>query len=208
MIAARAVILAAGTSSRAGTQKLLMDFRGRKLIEYPIAAAQAWNSLVVCGSEVERYLFGRCGVEVVRNDEPDRGMSHSLALANEIVAPELALIVLLGDKPLVRRSLIKSIASAARDNDVVYPVRGAVPGHPVMLSPRARRYIAGLPAGDTLRLLRDISELRQYAMQTSDPGATFDVDTIDDFAGAARISEGAAAFRVRAGLPASRRSSR
>jgi len=180
MIAARAVILAAGTSSRFGAQKLLADFHGRKMIEYPIAAAQPWNPLVVCGLEVEQYLLGRFDVEVLRNGEPARGMSHSLVLANGIVAVELALIVLLGDKPLVSRSLIESICTAAEDNDVVYPVREDVPGHPVVLSPRARRYIADLPAGDTLRLLRDNSDLRRHAVKTSDIGATFDVDSVDD----------------------------
>jgi molybdenum cofactor cytidylyltransferase len=193
MIAARAVILAAGTSSRFGAQKLLADFRGRAMIEYPIAAAQAWNPIVVCGAEVEQYLLGRAGdpstplrvtrrsdIELVRNDEPERGMSHSLALANRTVAAELSLIVLLGDKPFVSKSLIESLCAAAEDNDVVHPVREGVPGHPVVLSPRARRSIAGLPAGDTLRLLRDLPELRQCGIQTSDLGATFDVDTIAD----------------------------
>jgi molybdenum cofactor cytidylyltransferase len=179
MIAARAVILAAGTSSRFGKQKLLVDFHGRKLIEYPIAAAQAWNPIVVCGPKVEQYLLGRSDVEVLRNDEPARGMSHSLALANRIVAAELTLIVLLGDKPFVSRSLIESICAAAEDSDVVYPVREEVPGHPVALSPGARRYVDGLPDGDTLRLLRNRPELRERAMQTSDLGAVFDVDTID-----------------------------
>ena len=56
-------------------------------------------------------------------------------------------------------------------------MRDGVPGHPVALSPRARRYIDELPAGDTVRLLRDHAELRQLAMQTADLGAIFDVDT-------------------------------
>lgn len=178
MIVARAVILAAGTSSRVGKQKLLMDFRGRRLIEYPIAAAQPWNPLVVCGPEVEQYLLGRSDVELFGNDEPERGMSHSLMLANRIVAADLMLLVLLGDKPLVSRLLIESTGTAAEHADVTYPVREGVPGHPVALSPRARRYIEDLPAGDTVRLLRDRSDLKQRPMETSDLGAVFDVDTV------------------------------
>ncbi len=141
MISARAVILAAGTSSRMPKQKLLMEFRGRTLIEYPITAAHAWNPLVVCSAEVEQYLLNRPGIELLRNDEPERGMSHSLALANRIVAADLMLLVLLGDKPLVSRSLIESTCVAAQNADVTYPVHGGVPGHPVAFSPRARRYI-------------------------------------------------------------------
>ncbi len=182
MIAARAVILAAGTSSRVGRQKLLMEFRGRTLIEYAIAAAQAWEPLVVTGARVERYLAGRSDVTVLRNDRPELGMAHSLSLANRAISPESAIIVLLGDKPLVGAALIHAICRAPEEADLAYPVRAGIPGHPVVLSARARRCINALPPGDTLRLLRDRAELRQWAMPTEDDGAFFDVDTVEAFA--------------------------
>jgi molybdenum cofactor cytidylyltransferase len=181
MIPARAVILAAGTSSRVGKQKLLMNFRGRALIEYPIAAAQAWNPIVVAGPEVAAYLLGRSDVVVVRNDEPQLGMAHSLALADKLAESDAALIVLLGDKPLVSEELIQIICDAAADADVVYPLLDGVRGHPVRLSPRARRRIADLPPGDTLRTLSDRPDLRRSAVETTDRGATFDVDTLAEF---------------------------
>lgn len=182
MIAARAVILAAGTSSRVGRQKLLMEFRGRTLIEYPIAAAQAWEPIVVAGPEVARYLAGRSDVTVLRNDAPELGMKHSLSLANRAIGAECAMLVLLGDKPLIRASLIDAICRAPDDIDLAYPVRAGISGHPVALSPLARRFIDALPPGDTVRLLRDRAELRQWAMRAEDDGAFFDVDTVEAFA--------------------------
>lgn len=179
MIAAQAVILAAGTSSRVGRQKLLMPFRGRTLIEYSIAAARAWQPIVVAGAEVERYLAGRSDVTVLRNDAPELGMTHSLKLANRAVPAQSAMIVLLGDKPLVSTALIDAICRAPDQTDLAYPVRDDIPGHPVALSPRARRCIDDLPPGDTLRLLRDRTELAQWAVPTQDDGAFFDVDTVD-----------------------------
>jgi molybdenum cofactor cytidylyltransferase len=181
MIAARAAILAAGTSSRVGRQKLLMDFRGRKLIEYPIAAAQQWNPVVVCGLEVEAYLREHFEVELVRNEQPELGMAHSLTLANRAVSYDHALIVLLGDKPLVSRSLIALILAEAESADFIYPERDGVPGHPVVLSPLARRYIDELPSGDTVRMLREHPALRVRAVYSQDPGAVFDVDEAAQF---------------------------
>jgi molybdenum cofactor cytidylyltransferase len=181
VIAARAVVLAAGVSSRIGRQKLLMDFRGRKLIEYTLEAARAWDPIVVAGPEVTRYLAGRPGLEVILNERPERGMSYSLALVNHAVARERALLVLLGDKPLIQTESIESVCSVAEDADIVFPVYRGVPGHPVRLSPRARSYIDTLPAGDTVRLLRDRIELRQCAVETDDPGAVFDVDELSAF---------------------------
>jgi molybdenum cofactor cytidylyltransferase len=178
---ARAVILAAGTSSRIGKQKLLMEFRGRPLIEHAIAAAQRWHPVVVCGREVADFLALRPDLTLVRNDEPERGMSHSLALANRHLAGETPMLVVLGDKPLVSEALIEAICGEAGDADFVYPARDDDPGHPVLLSPRARRFIEYLQAGDTLRLLRSNPHLTSRAVQTDDPGAFFDVDTIDAF---------------------------
>jgi molybdenum cofactor cytidylyltransferase len=178
---ARAVILAAGTSSRVGKQKLLMEFRGRPLIEFAIAAAQRWNPIVVAGHEVDQYLAGRADVVRLANDEPELGMSHSLVLANRFVPSDVAMIVLLGDKPLVSQMLIKTVCDAAGTADVVYPVRGGVPGHPVWLSPHARRCIAALPSGDTLRSLRVHPDLTRHAVKTQDAGAVFDVDTLGAF---------------------------
>lgn len=174
----RAVVLAAGTSSRAGGQKLLMDFRGRPMIEHSIAAARRWNPVVVAGAEVYEYLSGRDGIALLRNDEPERGMSHSLAMANEFLRRGVPMIVLLGDKPRVTPQLIEAICEAAGGADVVYPVRGDEPGHPVWLSPDARERIAELPPGDTLRSLRDDSSLTSRAVEVQDAGAFFDVDTI------------------------------
>jgi molybdenum cofactor cytidylyltransferase len=182
MIAARAVILAAGASSRVGRQKLLMEFRGRALIEYPIAAAQAWQPIVVAGPQVATYLLDRSDVSVLRNDAPELGMAHSLSLANRALPEAGAIIVLLGDKPMISASLIEAICRAPDEVDLAYPVRDGIPGHPVVLFPRARRCIDGLPPGDTLRLLRGRAELAQWAMPTQDDGAFFDVDTLGAFA--------------------------
>jgi molybdenum cofactor cytidylyltransferase len=179
--AVRAVILAAGTSSRVGRQKLLMDFRGRPLIEYSIEAAQSWSPLVVGGRDVAEYLAGRNDVVLVRNDQTELGMSHSLRLASRALPADFAMIVLLGDKPLVGRRLIETMCAAAGNADVAYPLRGEEPGHPVWISSHARRYIDDLPPGDTLRFLRAHPDLTQVAVQTADPGAFFDVDTVEAF---------------------------
>jgi molybdenum cofactor cytidylyltransferase len=162
-------------------QKLMMPFRGRPLIEFSIEAAARWKPVVVAGRDVALYLAGRTEIELIRNDEPERGMSHSLALANRAIDEELAIAVLLADKPLVSERLVELVFDAARGADVTYPQRDGEPGHPVVLSPHARRLIDALPPGDTLRLLRAHSEFGARAVETTDEGAFFDIDTIDAF---------------------------
>lgn len=175
----RAVVLAAGESKRMGAQKLLVPYRGRALVEYAVDAALRWNPLVVASADVARHLHGRTGVEILLNEAPQSGMAHSLALADAHVDGEVAFIVLLADKPLVTAELIDRMCGASEGYDVVFPRHPQThePGHPVLFSPCARRWIATLGEGDSLRMLRDEPALRRLEIPTVDAGAYFDVDT-------------------------------
>lgn len=175
----RAVVLAAGESKRMGAQKLLMPFRGRPMIEYALDAAREWEPLVVAGAQVAQYVRSRPDANVLVNEAPGRGMTHSLALANQALAGDAAIIVLLGDKPLVTPQLIAKLCEELGGADVVFPVHPQThePGHPVIFSPRARAKIPLLPDGDALRLLRDDPELLRREMPIEDRGAYFDIDT-------------------------------
>ncbi|MFZ1018645.1 MAG: nucleotidyltransferase family protein [Candidatus Cybelea sp.] len=181
---ARAVILAAGLSTRMGAQKLLMHFRGRPLIEYAIAAARRWRPVLVAGHEVADALRDRDDITLVVNAQPQRGMAHSLALGDEAISPGDALVVLLGDKPLVSERLIAELCAALGSADVAYPVhaRNGAPGHPVVFAASARRRIASLPDGDTLAVLRDDPSLVRVAVPSEDEGGFFDVDISGELA--------------------------
>ncbi len=156
-----------------------MVFRGKPLVDHAISAAARWDPVVVAGAQVAAYLHGRPGLTVVRNDDPELGMMHSLALGSRAIPHGETIAVLLGDKPLAGAALIETLEEAAAGADFVYPVRGCEPGHPVVLSPRARARIDALPHGDTLRRLRDDPELCARAVETTEEGAFFDVDTLE-----------------------------
>ncbi len=150
------------------------------MIEYAIDAAHNWNPLIIASAAVAQYLQNRSGIEVLTNDAPERGMSHSLRLADAAIPRDTAIIVLLADKPLVTRELIARICGVAQNADVAYPVNSrGEPGHPVFFSAKAREKIHTLPDGDGIRALRDDASLTQRTLLTDDPGAFFDVDTAE-----------------------------
>jgi CTP:molybdopterin cytidylyltransferase MocA len=67
-----------------GRQKLLERIAGRTLIARVVAAAAAWPTVVVASDAVAAELArdgGAGHVRIVRNNEPERGMNRSLALA-------------------------------------------------------------------------------------------------------------------------------
>jgi CTP:molybdopterin cytidylyltransferase MocA len=183
--AARAVcaILAAGTSSRMGQPKLLLPVAGTPLIARALQAAAAFPRVLVASPELAARVPAEPGLTVIVNDAPARGMAHSLALADAVISDrEAALVVLLGDTPLVDAALIERVVAARGDADVAYPVRAGVPGHPVVFGPRPRAAIAGLLDGDTLRDLRSDPRWTRVELPEAGDRPFTDVDTPDDLA--------------------------
>jgi len=185
-------ILAAGRSNRMGAQKLLLPLGAATLLERALAAAAPWPAVAVVASALAPLVAARAGLTVVVNDQPERGMTHSLALADAALGDrDAALAVLLADTPFVDAPLVHRLLAARGDADVVYPTRGGVGGHPVIFGPAARAAIAGLQEGDTLRILRDDRRWRRVEVPIDDDAPYLDVDTPGDLARAqARFSSG------------------
>jgi molybdenum cofactor cytidylyltransferase len=147
-------------------------------------------------AEVARHP--RAGLRVVRNDEPERGMTHSLALADAALAPAEPIAVLLADLPDCDAAAIARVVDAYGDDvDVVVPRAGERFGHPVVFGPRARARIGSLPEGDALHRLRDDAALRRRIVTVGDRAAFADIDTEADLharaAGVRQTAEGAVA---------------
>jgi molybdenum cofactor cytidylyltransferase len=175
------VILAAGSARRMGSQKLLLPIDGRPLIARVIEAASPWPRVVVAGSRLAPALGSGWALRIVRNDEPERGMSHSLALADAVIAPSEPIAVLLGDLPDITSAAIAAVIGAYDETvDVLIPRHGETFVHPVVFGPRARRNIAALPDGDTIRSLRDDPTLRRRIVP-ADRSALTDIDTPGDY---------------------------
>jgi CTP:molybdopterin cytidylyltransferase MocA len=169
-----------------GEPKLLLPLGAGALLDRALAAGAAYPRVVVAGPAVLAALetgAAKAGITVVPNDAPERGMSHSLRLADAAIADrQAALVVLLGDTPLVDADLVARVLAARDGADVAFPVRRGRPGHPVVFGPRVRALIAELPDGDTLRLLRDDPRFRRARVPVDDERPFLDVDTADDIA--------------------------
>ena len=118
------------------------------------------------------------GLRIVRNNEPERGMNVSLAIADAAIDPAEPIAVLLGDLPDCDAAAIARIVDAYdAESDVVVPHAGKRFGHPVVFGPAARRMIAGLGDGDGLNRVRDAETLRRRIVPVDDRGAFDDIDT-------------------------------
>ena len=137
------VVLAAGTSSRLGRPKQLLELDGRPLLQHVVDAAAASGLdevVVVLGHESERVASALAlppGTRVVVNHEYEAGQSTSLSAGLASVDPRAdAAAILLGDQPRLTSSAIRKVLDAFRNSDapIVRALWQGTPGHPVVLA--------------------------------------------------------------------------
>ena len=136
-----AVVLAAGLSSRMGTNKLLQEWRGKPLLRWTVEAAiegDAQPVIVVIGNDASRVEAALKGIDVsfVHNPNYREGLSASLKAGIEAV-PESAdgALVLLGDMPEVDATLINRMVAAFSPPDgrsICVAIHGNKRGNPVL----------------------------------------------------------------------------
>jgi molybdenum cofactor cytidylyltransferase len=177
---ATCVVLAAGLGTRMGGEKLSKPFRDGTILDAVLEACADFPTVVVASPGVPLDVLPP-NVQIVINSEPERGMAHSLRLANAVVPAEHPIAVLLGDKPLVNAKLVERMIGELGENDVAYPVRAGKPGHPVVFSTFARALIIALADGDTIHMVRDHDMLTRRLVEIDDEGAYVDVDTEEDY---------------------------
>ncbi|HEY1729926.1 MAG TPA: NTP transferase domain-containing protein [Candidatus Baltobacteraceae bacterium] len=177
---ATCVVLAAGLGTRMGGEKLSKSFGSGTILDAVLDACAGFPTVVVASPAVKLDVLPS-NMQVLVNNEPERGMAHSLRLANAVVTADHPIAVLLGDKPLVNAGLLERMIGELGENDVTYPVRSGTPGHPVVFSPFARALIIGLRDGDTIHMVRDHEMLTRHPVEINDEGAYADIDTEEDY---------------------------
>lgn len=196
-----AVVLAAGAGTRFGGGKLLAPFQGRPVLQHVLdrlAASPLDPVVVVLGDDADRVGQGIDwrSERRVRNAEPGRGLASSVRLGIEALADDVdAVLIALGDQPLLASSVIDAIVAAGVDRDRPFAApRYAGDGarNPVLLHRSAFHLVAELTGDRGLGpVLGAHPELvRDVPVADANP----DIDTRADLV---RLLEEAWAARVR-----------
>lgn len=196
-----AVILAAGASTRMGTDKGLLPWppatggsppTGQTFLSAAIKALEPFSEMVIVVAgdneiNVAPVVYAN-GATLVRNPAPDRGQFSSLQVGLQAVLSygrDAAMITLV-DRPPANAATLKALCSAfmaaASGVWAVVPEHGGKHGHPFLVAREMIEVFLKAPDGTSAR---DIEHRYQQHMQyvvVDDPLVTLNVDTPEDYA--------------------------
>lgn len=179
-----AVVLAAGRSTRMGSDKLRLPWRGRTLLEWVLYAACALPPVVLVGGPSG---LGGLNGHVTRVPWPAQG--ETPGQADSLKAGIRALpsgldgaMILLGDMPLITPELVGMLARAFSPGRFLVPRHARRRGNPVIIPADWFARVMGLKGDTGARpLLASPDALVDY-LDVDDPAILTDVDTPDDYA--------------------------
>ncbi len=183
------IIPAAGTSSRMGVWKPMLEVSGKPMIFHVIEALISVTSAVIIvtgyrGDELESVVAPQYpGIRFARNYGYQRGMFSSIQTGMRLLGDAEVFLIVHADMPLLRHTHIASLLSYWESltdaADVLRPYVDGVPGHPVV----CRRSVAETALGEQAHASME-QVLSRHAVtlyHASDPAYTTDIDTPEAF---------------------------
>jgi CTP:molybdopterin cytidylyltransferase MocA len=187
-----AVILAAGTSSRLGFNKLTLRINGRPVIQKaiePFFLTGIKKIFIVTNPEnhaVKEALGAPSTFSLqpffILNHHFSEGMSSSVKAAMPFIKDADAVFFNLGDKPFIKRETVKQMIELYLNRgkhsfDIILPAYEGRKGHPVLV--HIKPYIEEMQSLQGDKGLREIidNHSKNVLLIEGDEGNLFDIDT-------------------------------
>jgi molybdenum cofactor cytidylyltransferase len=184
-----AIVLAAGMSTRMGTQKLLLPFDGKTIVEKVvenILKSGIVNVVVVLGAnsvEIAEVLKS-WPVQTIRNENFREGM-HTSVISGVNALPEnaKAVMIFLGDQPFIPVNVSATVVEAWKDSGkgIVIPIFSGKRGHPPLYDLKFRQEILDLDPAVGLRSVALKFQDEILEVETFCPEIVRDIDTREDY---------------------------
>ena len=176
------IIVAAGRSSRMKSWKPGLAWGDSTILETMVdTALDAGCRVIVVGGYRFRMtsglLAGRDNVTVVRAWRWRKGMDVSIRRGiREVISRRF--FVVPADMPLIRASDYRRLLGE-KGGSVIRPVRGDVPGHPVLFSSKAIPVLLKATPGTALR--HSLKHLNKRSIKWDHDGVVMDLDTTEEY---------------------------
>ncbi|MBN2300409.1 MAG: nucleotidyltransferase family protein [Acholeplasmataceae bacterium] len=177
---AEGIILTAGYSSRAETNKMLLIQNNKSLICHAIDGMKPFTRhiYVITGyyhEDIEQALKNIQGVTCIYNKNYDQGMFGSIQTGVNVVSDDF--FVLPGDCPFVSAKTYESLLMGNKEMRV--PSFSGRKGHPLFIQKHLINPLLAEPIDSNLKYFRNQHDLE--VIDTDDPNVIIDIDTMADF---------------------------
>ena len=179
------VVMAAGRSSRFGSNKLLAQYCGRNIVDSAFDAVPCENThrvVVVTRFPEVQILAGKRGFECVWNDNPEEGISHTIRLGLQQLLDADAVLFMVSDQVFLTRSSVSAMVEFYQEhpNHIICMSFGGEYGNPCIFPSAFFPELLALH-GDT----GGKSVIRRYeslllCFEASDASELLDVDYPDE----------------------------
>ena len=184
-----AILLAAGESKRMGEPKQLMPLGKHTLLEQAIdnlLGSPVNETIVVVGHKAEEITkaIATKPVKVTFNPNYRQGMSTSIVAGLILVDPaSRAVMLALGDQPLVESRTIKELIDAfnSHDKDIAVPTHRGKRGHPIIFDIKYKAELLELEGdiGGREIIKNHPDDVLEVAVDSA--SVISDIDTQDDY---------------------------
>lgn len=178
------IIMASGFSKRMGKNKLLMEFRGKTLIEYVFEELKKvhFKEVVVVSQYNEVLEIGKkYGFTCVLNKNSHLGQSESIKLGIINSLDSDGYMFFVGDQPLIDEKYINTLIEAFYEDKehIIIPRYKEKNGNPVIFPKEKKEELLSLR--DDERGKKVIKNSNNVKFVQVSENMLLDVDTIDDF---------------------------
>jgi len=188
-VSINAIILAAGESRRMGQPKLLMPFGEATVIDTVIGEiirSGVNDIIIVLGSEKDRIRnqVKDYPLIIVENPEYHDGMLSSIQCGLRALPDNTdAILVLLGDQPMIPASVINDVINAYRQTKkgIIIAVHNGKRGHPILFDKKYKQEVEQFNSDQSLHDLTRRNPEDILEIEVGTPVILRDIDTIEDY---------------------------
>lgn len=187
-----AIIMASGESKRMGENKLLLEYKGKKIIEYvldKVSSCDFNNILVVCNNEEIIKICSDRNISTIYNSEWKKGQSESIKIGIKNSPKSEGYAFFTADQPLINVETINLLLNEFNNNKeyIIVPNYNGKRGTPVIFSDKFKENLLELEGDVGGRVI--INENPSYTrfINVENEFILWDIDTKADYEKLLRI---------------------